>query len=150
MLAHLLKDAVKAYFNKKRMAVTFELGLCRRGRLRADVFALSMSGRATVIECKSGISDYRNDSKWRSYLKYSDSFYLAFDRPTYEKLKAEIPKGVGVLVVDELLTKANRVRYKVSVAKRTKVQEIAEEVKRDLLIRMAFRNSDFTRYSKRK
>lgn len=147
MLAHLIKAAVQKYFTKKRMAVTFELGLCRRGRLRADVFALSMSGRATVVEVKSGTQDYKTDSKWKSYLKYADSFYFAFDRPTYEKLKSEIPKGIGVLVVDEVQVKT-RVRHKVSVVQRTKVQEVDEDVKRELLIRMAFRNSDFTRYMK--
>ena|SRR5882672_6049736 len=148
MLAYRIKEAVCRYFTKKRMAVTFELGLCRRGRLRADVFALSMSGRVTITEVKSGVADFRSDSKWSKYLEYAESFYFAFDRPTYEKLKSEVPKGVGVLVVDEIVS-ATRTRLKVSVVQRTKSRIVDEDIKRELLIRIAFRNSDFTRYKRK-
>ena len=148
MLAHKIKEAVCRYFTKKRMAVTFELGLCRRGRLRADVFALSMSGRVTIAEVKSGVADYRSDKKWEQYKEYAESFYFAFDRPTYEKLKSEVPKGVGILVVDEVVS-TTRTRLKVSVVQRTRAKPVDEDVKRELLIRMAFRNSDFTRYKRK-
>jgi len=107
-----------------------------------------MSGRVTITEVKSGVADFRSDSKWSKYLEYAESFYFAFDRPTYEKLKSEVPKGVGVLVVDEIVS-ATRTRLKVSVVQRTKSRIVDEDIKRELLIRIAFRNSDFTRYKRK-
>jgi hypothetical protein len=147
MLAHQLKDAISRYWIKKRFAVNFEMGLCRGGRLRADVLAIAMTGKLVIVETKSSTADYKSDKKWQKYLAFADSFYLAFDRPTYEKLKPELPKGIGVFVVDEVPNRTGtKMLLKAVVVKKAKTQEVAEEVRRELLIRMVFRNADLNRY----
>jgi hypothetical protein len=150
MLAHQIKDAVSKYWLKKRMAIAFELGLCKGGRLRADVFALSMSGKVVVIETKSGVADFRSDKKWHLYKEYADQFYFAMDHATYLKVKADIPKGTGIFVVKEVSNrKGTRTLLKASVVQRAKWEPIDEEVRRNLIIRMAFRNADATKYKRK-
>jgi hypothetical protein len=148
MLAHLLKEAASKYWVKKRMAVNFEVGLCRGGRLRADVLALSMSGKIIIGEVKSGVPDFRSDKKWHLYADYSTQFYFIFDRPTYLKVKADIPKGTGIMVVDESLGRTGKTLLKASVVQRAKISEIDDDIKQNLIIRMAFRNAACNRYKR--
>ncbi|MGM0583472.1 MAG: MmcB family DNA repair protein [Pseudomonadota bacterium] len=58
--------------------------------LRADVFATGPRGEVWIVECKSGLADYRADRKWQGYLDWCDRFYFAVaeDFPT-EVLPAE-------------------------------------------------------------
>jgi hypothetical protein len=44
---------------------------------RADVCGLNPKGQLAIVEVKSGIEDYRVDSKWREYAPYCDLFYFA-------------------------------------------------------------------------
>jgi len=131
---------------KKRMAVNFEVGLCKGGRLRADVLALSMSGKVIVGEVKSGVADFKSDKKWHLYAEYSDQFYFILDRPTYTKIKASIPKGTGIIVIDESLGRTGRTLLKAKVVQRAKWEPIDEEIRKNLIIRMAFRNAELNRY----
>jgi hypothetical protein len=149
MLAHKLKTAVEKYFLKKRMAVTFELGLCRGGRLRADVLAVSMSRKIICIETKSGVQDFRRDSKWPKYKDFCDQLYFAVDHETYLKIKSEIPKGIGILVVKEVPNRTStRTLLKASVVQKAKWEPIDDELRMDLFVRMVFRTADSNRYRK--
>ena len=47
--------------------------------LRVDVIALDPAGQISVIECKSGLADFRADSKWPGYRAWCDAFYFAVD-----------------------------------------------------------------------
>jgi hypothetical protein len=87
-------------FMPKGYAIHYEVGLNKSGRLRADIIALSMGGVITIGEVKSSVADFRNDKKWRKYLKYAHRFSFIFNENTYEKVKDEVPKGIGVYVVD--------------------------------------------------
>jgi hypothetical protein len=64
---------------------------------RADILALSPAGRIVIVEVKSGIADWRADSKWSDYAAFCDglAFAVASDFPTNI-----IPDEVGLIVAD--------------------------------------------------
>lgn len=47
--------------------------------LRVDVAALGPKGDIWVVECKSGLADFRADGKWQGYLPWCDRFFWAVD-----------------------------------------------------------------------
>ena len=44
---------------------------------RADICGLSPKGELVIVEVKSGVLDYRTDTKWRDYAPFCDLFYFA-------------------------------------------------------------------------
>jgi hypothetical protein len=76
-------------------AVVAEMALAN-GR-RADLVGLSPTGQLLIVEVKSGLEDYRADSKWPEYRDYCDalSFAVGPDFP-HERL----PESVGLIVAD--------------------------------------------------
>jgi len=69
-----------------------------RGAMRrADILALSPAGRVVIVEVKSGIADWRADSKWSDYGAFCDglAFAVASDFPANI-----IPDEVGLIVAD--------------------------------------------------
>lgn len=150
MLAHKLKEAVSKYYLKKRMSVTFEIGLCKSGRLRADVLAVSMSRKIICIETKSSVQDFRSDKKFQNYKEYCDQLYMAMDHATYLKVKAEIPKGTGIFVIKEVPNRTGtKMILKASIVQRAKWEPIDDETRMDLFVRMVFRTADLNRYKRK-
>ena len=64
---------------------------------RADLFALSKKGEITIIEVKSGIADFRADTKWREYRDYCDRLYFAVSSRFPHEL---IPDDAGLIIAD--------------------------------------------------
>lgn len=64
---------------------------------RADVVAVDRRGGIVLVEVKSSLADYRADSKWTTYLDYTDRFYFAVapDFPV-----AALPVDTGLIVAD--------------------------------------------------
>lgn len=65
--------------------------------LRVDVIALGPEGAVTIVECKSGLADFRADAKWGGYLDWCDRFLFAVD--VGFPIEA-LPEGEGVLLAD--------------------------------------------------
>ena len=40
--------------------------------LRVDIITLGMLDEIWIVECKSGVSDYKTDKKWKNYLDWCD------------------------------------------------------------------------------
>lgn len=131
-----LKSRVAAYYKKKNRVAFYELGLNKGGRLRADVLILAMSGHIVIVEVKSSVADWRADFKLGNYAAYCNQLYVAFYRPVYAKVKAEIPKGVGVFIFDE-----TDGRRKPTIL-RAANNDLDEDTRNNLLVRAAFRNAD--------
>lgn len=142
MDAQRIKDAVTSYFRRKCMAVNAEVGLCQGGRLRADVLALAMYGDVTIVEVKSSVADFRADKKWRSYLDFCNKMYFAFTPAVYEKVKDDIPKGIGIMLVSNFEDSLGRSRASLKVKKPAYRQEFDADTNINLIIRLAFRNAD--------
>lgn len=65
--------------------------------LRVDVMALGPRGDVWVVECKSGVADYRADRKWQGYLDWCDRFFWAVDADFPVDL---LPDGTGLILAD--------------------------------------------------
>jgi len=70
--------------------------ILKSGR-RVDVFGLDDRGDTVAVEIKSGLPDFRADSKWGDYLDFCDRFYFAVgtDFPL-----EHLPDGTGIVVAD--------------------------------------------------
>jgi hypothetical protein len=65
--------------------------------LRVDLMALGPKGQVWVIECKSGLADFRSDQKWQNYLGFCDRFFWAVDAHFPVDL---LPGGTGLILAD--------------------------------------------------
>jgi hypothetical protein len=64
---------------------------------RADLFAIGPKGEMTVVEIKSGIADFRADTKWMEYWGWCDRLYFAVsDRFPQDVL----PDQAGLIIAD--------------------------------------------------
>jgi hypothetical protein len=64
---------------------------------RADILSLAPGGRLLIVEVKSGLEDWRADSKWSDYAEYCDalSFAVGPDFPA-----DVLPSDLGLIVAD--------------------------------------------------
>ncbi len=76
-------------------AVLREVPLPNGGR--ADLVALSADDRLTIVEVKSGVTDFRRDRKWTGYLAFCDGLVFAVPVGFPPSI---IPESMGVAVVD--------------------------------------------------
>lgn len=65
--------------------------------LRVDVIALSAKGELWIIECKSGLADFRSDSKWQNYLEWCDRYFWAVDAAFPVDV---LPEATGLILAD--------------------------------------------------
>jgi hypothetical protein len=65
--------------------------------LRVDVIGLGPKGDIWIVECKSGVADFRSDTKWQGYLDWCDRYFWAVDAAFPTEL---LPDGTGLIVAD--------------------------------------------------
>lgn len=64
---------------------------------RADLAGLGPKGEILIVEVKSGIADFRTDTKWPDYFDWCDRFFFAVsDRFPHHVL----PDETGLIVAD--------------------------------------------------
>ena len=80
-----------------------EMGICPlvevplgTGR-RADVLGQDSKGRFVIVEIKSGLADFRADTKWCDYRNHCDRLYFAVGN---EFPLDVLPADVGIIVAD--------------------------------------------------
>lgn len=64
---------------------------------RADIAAISTSGRILIVEIKSSSADFRSDRKWPEYREYCDQLYFAVAPDGPIDL---LPSDTGLIVAD--------------------------------------------------
>lgn len=134
-----LKDAVGQYYTSKRHAVHLEVGLCKRGRLRADVLTVTMGSQITLLEVKSSVADFKSDKKYTKYLQFCDKMYFVVSTEVYEKIKDLIPSSIGVIAVyPSGLPRVKR---------RAVTQELTVEQRLAIITRLAYKSADRSRYN---
>lgn len=140
----LIRHEVSKYLSKKGYSCHYEVGLNKWGKARADVFAFNYKRNIVVVEVKSSWTDYKNDTKWQTYLPYSNQFYFAVaqDFPLKpEFLEALKSQGAGLLVIN--LDSFNVHKYHSGSIKcllSAKTRPMEGSFKRDIIVRIAFRN----------
>jgi hypothetical protein len=89
--------------------------------LRVDVISLGPKGELWIVECKSGLADFRSDRKWQGYLEWCDRYFWAVDDDFPVDL---LPEDTGMIRADafgaEILRMAPETRL--AGARRVKVQ----------------------------
>jgi hypothetical protein len=65
--------------------------------LRVDLMALGPKGEIWIIECKSGLADFRADQKWQGYLEWSDRYFWCVDSNFPVDV---LPEGSGLILAD--------------------------------------------------
>ena len=70
---------------------------------RVDLVGLNKAGEILVVEVKSGLSDFRSDTKWQEYLDYCHFFYFAVDADFPREVLDEpgsMPEQTGIVIAD--------------------------------------------------
>ncbi|UTW58664.1 MmcB family DNA repair protein [Kordiimonas sp. SCSIO 12603] len=70
---------------------------------RVDILGLNKRGGLVVVEVKSGLSDFRSDTKWQEYLDYCEEFYFAVDQHFPIGVFNEstsLPDITGIIIAD--------------------------------------------------
>jgi len=142
-----LKEAATSYWLKKGYSCYLEIAVLPWGKMRADMLGLNMKADLVMCEVKSSVADYRTDKKWQNYLEYSDRLYFVFSSDVYLKLQDEYAEfkrlGVGVLVLSET---TGYLECKIQAKRRA----IAGKVRKNIIVRMAFRHGISKRKNRRK
>lgn len=100
-----LTQAAMFYFVKKKYSVYEEIGLKRRGKLRADLVAFNFKQEFIIIEVKSCWQDYTSDTKWADYIEFCDKMYFCISYHLWESkhgktIKEDVKsRGVGIMVL---------------------------------------------------
>ena len=95
--------AAAAAIARGTLRLLADLGLCGIRELtlannrRADIAAVGPAGEIWIVETKSGVPDFRSDSKWPEYMPFCDRFWFAVDSAFPQEL---IPEEVGLIVAD--------------------------------------------------
>lgn len=138
-----LTKAAIGYLVKKKFSCCREIGIIKWGRRKVDVLALNMFGHLIICEVKSSAQDYLSDNKWHEYLPYANKFYLVisndlFNSVTGEQIKSKCKEhGIGLMVLSPL---SGYLEVKINA----KHRQMEKGLKRQIVIRMAWRNGDFS------
>jgi hypothetical protein len=92
---------------------------------RADVVALSTGGDIWIVEIKSGIEDFRVDSKWPEYREFCDALFFAVapDFPV-----DILPGDTGLILAD---------RYGGEIVRQAPEQRLAPARRKSMTLRFA-------------
>ncbi|MEM9010397.1 MAG: MmcB family DNA repair protein [Pseudomonadota bacterium] len=93
--------------------------------LRTDVTGLDKKGEVWVVECKSGLPDYRSDQKWRHYLDWCDRYFWAVTGDFPEDV---LPEETGLIRADA---------YDAEIVREAPLTPLAPARRRALTLRFA-------------
>lgn len=135
----LILEAAQLYWIDKRYSCHVEMGLNKRGRLRADLLVLNTKCQIVMTEVKSCWQDFKTDLKWHKYLKHCHKLYFAIDADLFKtkgtEIKAALKEhGCGLIVFDG---------HKCKVRQAAKERTMANSDIASLLIRMSWRGGRF-------
>ena len=64
---------------------------------RVDIMAIGPKGELWIIECKSSLADYTQDTKWEKYLPFCDRYFWAVPKGFPIEI---LPKEDGLIIAD--------------------------------------------------
>lgn len=135
-----LTDSIAEYWIEKRYSNHIELGLNKRGNLRADIWALNTKCNVVITEIKSCWADLSSDKKWHNYFEYCHKLYFGISEHFYlshgEKIRKKIgDSGAGIIVVSP--------SGKSKVVKPAKTNIVSNKILSRVLIHAAWRGGKF-------
>lgn len=136
--ADTLKRMSVMHWVKRGFSCSVEQGVLRGGRLRADVIAMNLRGELIITEIKSCRADFVSDLKWEQYLPYCDKLYMCWPKD----FGIQLPKHVGLLLPNT--------RGHLSVVKNATATSMVGKVRKELIIRMAWRAGQFNKSNTRR
>jgi hypothetical protein len=145
-MTHALTQNATDYLTKKGYSVHVEIGVCKRGRRRADVLGMTTKNEIIIVEVKSCAADWKTDKKWKDYLPFCNKFYFCVDDDFYssaagQEMVAEAKEhGAGVMVA-----KLTSTRHLFPVACKHNAQRrvVNKDTLFSLVTRMAWRGGHF-------
>lgn len=141
-----IRNEVAKYLTKKGYSCHYEVGLNKGGKARSDIFAFNYKRDVIVVEVKSCAADYLSDSKWTTYLPFCNKMYMAVDTDfivTIDFLETIKQHSVGLLIVDLRNPRLSLYHSKsVRCEENAKRKPMDGNAKRDILVRLAFRNGN--------
>jgi hypothetical protein len=93
-ITDIVTETALRYFARNGYSVYPEVGIQSGGNLRADVLAMNMKGKVTIIEVKSCWQDFATDKKWINYLPYCNKFYFCIPYHLFNSEKGQFIKTV--------------------------------------------------------
>ena len=135
-----ITEAVVRYWISKRYSCHIELGLVKRGNLRADVFCLNTKSDIVITEVKSCWQDFKTDKKWFKYRPFCMRMYFAIDEALFASHGTKILEAIegfycGLIVIDATGNAAVRLK--------TSRMKMKNEVLARMLIKCAWRGGRF-------
>ncbi len=92
---------------------------------RADIFAIGADSTMIIVEIKSGVADYRCDSKWPDYRTHCDQLYFGVDAAFPVEI---LPLDVGIIRAD---------RYGGAIVRDAPVHRLSPARRKALMVRFA-------------
>jgi len=149
-VADLLKKAAVGHFIKKGYGCNVELGIARWGKYKADMVGVSFKGHVVIAEIKSSVADFKGDlKKNNAYMDMCNQAFYVMTEDTHQKLANYIVENKehysqwGILVLD---SKTGFLRS----VKAAKNRKMDGKIKREIILRMAWRNATFSRRNTRR
>lgn len=135
-----ITEAVVRYWISKRYSCHIELGLKKRGHLRADVFCLNTKSDIVITEVKSCWQDFKTDKKWQNYMPFCMRMYFAIDETLFATHGTKILEAIeghrcGLIVIGATGSAA--------VKSNARRKTMKNETLARLLIRCAWRGGRF-------
>ena len=90
---------------------------------RADVLGQDSKGRFVIVEIKSGLADFRADTKWEDYRDHCDRLYFAVGADFPQDV---LPASAGLIVAD---------RFGAEIRREAPLQPMAAGLRRRQAIR---------------
>ena len=90
-----LARGVIRHFDQLGLASLSEFSPARG--LRVDIITLGVLDEIWIVECKSGVSDYKTDKKWKNYLDWCDRYFWAVDVNFPIQI---LPEETGIIIAD--------------------------------------------------
>lgn len=138
-----LTTAAIGWLVKRGFSCVREIAVGNKVNQRADVVGMNLRGDLVICEVKSGHADFLADKKWQTYLPHCNRLYFAISDDYYQSpagkkmVKAVKEHGVGVMV----LCPTEGYMFVKSYAEH---RPMKGEQKRELIIRMAWRNGEYS------
>ncbi len=141
-ITKLLTKAAAMHFTKRGYAVNTEVGLLRKGKLRADVYCFALNCFSVIVEVKSSKADFDTDKKHTEYRNYASQMYILLPtRKLADYVADKVDCGVLYLCESTGHIKCRKPSTKI---------EVDPLITMNMVLRMGYRGAEYTKRNTRR